>query len=101
MRDECCARQIQRYFGPGFTAVVSQVCGRPPRIDESDIAYGELKCLIVVLQRRPAGDLKEYEVMISTVEANVTVRTLCPRRIASNVQRLESPNIAWTSPTGE
>jgi hypothetical protein len=45
-------------------------------IDERDIAYGELHTLIVLVDRRLAGDLKHSLVMVQIVEANIPLGAL-------------------------
>jgi len=86
MGNQHLAWQIKRHDVPGLAPVINERCQGPGHIDESDIAHSESNGLVVMVHCRLAGELKDSEVMIRAIEANIPVRPLDPSRIGTNIQ---------------
>ena len=73
----------------------------PGRVDERDIAHGELHTLIVLVDRRVAGDLKYSLVVVQIVEANIAVSALESVGITTDIHCRETADAQAAQPTGE
>jgi hypothetical protein len=93
------ARQIEGQ--PSHTSVVGDARHGPGHIDERDIAHGELHTLIVLVDRRMAGDLKHNLVMVPIIKTNILVRALEPVSIATDVHSRQSAHAQAPQPTGK
>jgi len=56
---------------------------RPSRIDQHDIAHIASQGLFVMGHCGLAGDLKDRDIVIRTIEANIPLRQLNPRQAAA------------------
>jgi hypothetical protein len=70
---------------PSHARVVGDARYGTGRIDEHDIAHGELHTLIVLVDRRLAGDLKHSLIVVQIVEANIPVGALETVGTATNI----------------
>jgi hypothetical protein len=82
------ARQLQRKPLP--IPLLGDVCHGPCRIDECNIAHGELHGSIILNHRRVARDLKYGITMIDTIEMNIPLRPLNTVSIATKIHGYEA-----------
>jgi hypothetical protein len=61
---------------PLCVSVAVKICHGPRRIDERNIARSELHIPIDLGQGRPPGDLKQNEIMVRSIEANISTSPL-------------------------
>lgn len=63
-----------------------EICHRPRRIDERNVAYSELCRLIHLGHCSLPSDLEEYAIMIRAIAANIPVAALYPVIKATGVR---------------
>jgi len=93
------ARQIKGQ--PSHALVLGDARYRSGHIDERNIACGKLHTLVVLVDRRSAGDLKHSHVVVPIVEANIPVGALEPVSIATDIHCREPAYTQTSQPTGE
>lgn len=86
---------------PLHAGVVGDPRYGPARIDERDIAHGELHTLIVLVDRRVAGDLKYSLLVVQSVEANIAVSALESVGVTTDIHCCETADAQAAQPTGE
>jgi hypothetical protein len=93
------ARQV--HGQPSHAPAVGDAHYGSGHIDERDIAHGELHTLIVLVDRRLAGDLKHNLVMVPIVETNIPVGAFEPVGIATDIHCRQSAHAQTAQPTGK
>jgi hypothetical protein len=95
------ARQLQAEPLPIAVSVVRGECYRPGRIDELQVAGGDLRDAVILGDRRAAGDLKRRVVMLDIVEADILLRSLDAVSVAGEIHRQEAVHVPRPNPAGE
>jgi hypothetical protein len=85
MRNERPARHKKSYGLPELGRLARKECRGPSRIDQHDIAHIASQGLFVMGHCGLAGDLKDRDVVVRAIEANVPLRPLDSLSIRTNL----------------
>jgi hypothetical protein len=85
MGEEQPARQKKSYGFPQLGPLARKECHGPSRIDQHDIAHFASQSQFVVGHRQLTGNLKDRDIVVRAIEANIPLRPLYSLRIRTNL----------------